>query len=40
MRAKEDYKPYTVKYGLINIYKETIDLLLVNICYISTIRFY
>ena len=23
MRAKEDYKPYTAKYGLINIYKET-----------------
>ena len=23
MRAKEDYKPYTIKYGLINIRKET-----------------
>jgi len=23
MWAKEDYKPYTVKYGLMNIYKET-----------------
>ena len=23
MWAKKDYKPYTVKYGLINIYKET-----------------
>ena len=23
MRAKEDYKPYTVKYSLINIRKET-----------------
>ena len=23
MRAKEDYKPYTAKYGPINIYKET-----------------
>jgi hypothetical protein len=23
MWAKEDYKPYTVKYGLINICKET-----------------
>jgi hypothetical protein len=22
-QAKEDYKPYTVKYGLINICKET-----------------
>jgi len=23
MQAKEDYKPYTIKYDLINIYKET-----------------
>ena len=23
MRAKKDYKPYTAKYSLINIYKET-----------------
>ena len=22
IRAKEDYKPYTIKYGPINIYKE------------------
>ena len=23
MQAKEDYKPYTIEYGLINICKET-----------------